>query len=156
MDNTVEIDVRGARGRVEVEGRHGVTARVLLDGAPVQPKKGVFAIPVTGGRSAEVRLRGLLPGFQNVVVDGERVLGLGDHVPPAARVTMFAPLLLVFTALLGTVAGTVGLILALLLFFMSIMVVKNPDMPVWMRTGLPLANTVAGAVVVLVFTGVLG
>ncbi len=156
MDNTVRIDVRGARGKVEVEGRHGVTARVLLDGEPVQPRKGVFTIPVSGGRTAEVRLRGLLPGFQKVVVDGEPVLGLGEHVPRAARVTMFAPLLLLLTALLGAVAGTIGMVLALLLFFMSIMVVKNPDMPVWMRTGLPLANTVAGAVVVLVFTGALG
>ncbi|WP_084127027.1 hypothetical protein [Demequina sp. NBRC 110054] len=156
MDNTVRIDVRGARGKVEVEGRHGVTAKVLLDGEPVRPKKGVFAVPVSGGRTAEIRLRGLLPGFQKVVVDGEPVVGLGDHVPMVARVTMFAPLLLLVTALFGTVPGTIGMVLALLLFFMSIMVVKNPDMPVWMRAALPLANTAAGAVVVLVFTGALG
>ncbi len=155
MDNKVPIQVRGAQGKVEVEGAHGVLVKVLLDGTPIKPRRGVFAIPVSGGKTSQIRLRGLLPGFQKVMLDGERVLGLGDHVPTAARITMFAPLILVLSAAFGTIAGTLGFTLALLLFFMSILVVKNPDMPEWMRAALPVANTVAGAIVVLVFSGAL-
>lgn len=156
MENTVTLDIAGARGTVEVEGALGVLVKVLIDGTPVKARKGVFVVPRRKGEDAQVRVRGLLPGFQKVTVDGEKVLDLGAHVPTAARITMFAPLLLVFAAGLGPFLGTIGLVLALVLFFMSIMVVKNPDMPVGLRVALPLVNTIAAAVVILVFAGVLG
>ncbi len=156
MENTVPLEIRGARGKVEVEGTLGVLVKVLLDGTPLRARRGIFSVPLSGGRTAQVRLRGLLPGFQKVLVDGTPVLSLGAHVPTAARVTMFAPLLLVLSAGLGAVLGTIGLFLAVLLFFLSILVVKNPDMPVPLRVALPVVNTFAAGIVVLVFAGVLG
>lgn len=157
MENTVALDIKGARGTVEVEGVLGVLVKILVDGSPVRSRKGIFTVPRRNGTDAQVRVRGLLPGFQKIVVDGETVLNLGAHVPTPARFTMFAPLLLVFAAGTGNVLlGTIGMVLAVLLFFMSIMVVKNPDMPAGLRIALPLVNTLAAAVVILVFAGVLG
>ncbi|WNM26187.1 hypothetical protein RN607_08235 [Demequina capsici] len=156
MENTVPLEIHGARGKVEVEGVLGLGAKVLLDGEPVRAVKGAYAIPLKGGATAQVKVRGLLPGFQTVTVDGTPALDMGAHVPKVARYTMFAPLLLLLSALLGTVIGTIGMLLAVVLFFMSVFVVKNPEMPAGLRVALPVINTVAAALVVLVFAGVLG
>ncbi|MDN4473708.1 hypothetical protein [Demequina zhanjiangensis] len=156
MENIVPLEIGGARGKVELEGVLGVFAKVLVDGTPVRAQRGVFPVPLKGGRTASVRLRGFLPGFQKVLVDGEQVMALGSHVPMAARITMFAPLLLVLAGGYGPALGAVGLVLGLLLFFLSILVVKNDAMPVPMRVALPVVNTIAAGIVILVFAGALG
>ena len=47
-------------------------------------------------------------------------------------------------------------ILAVLLFFMNIMVIKNPEMPPALRVALPIINTAAATLAVLLLMGMLG
>jgi len=137
--NLIELDLSGAKGKVEVTGALGIVAKVLIDGERARPQRGGWPIPLADGGETKLMVKGFLPGFQRFTWNGETVLPLGAHVPVAPKIAMFAPFLLMF--------GWVFLApLSLVLFLLNISIVKNPAMPVALRIGLPILNTVAGAV----------
>lgn len=144
VDNVATLNIKGVRSRVEVSGTNGVFYRILLGGEPLKQVKGRWLLPAAGGKEIELRQRGLLPGFQKLVADGEVVYRLGGTVPIWLRVLMFVPLvLIVINPLFGSILG-------LLLFFMNILIVKNPQMPLALRTALPLVNTGAAAIILVI------
>lgn len=142
-EQNVRLEVPGARGTVSLDGAEGIFYKVLIDGEPVKRRKGHWAIPLRNGETAKLESRGFLPGFQRLVVDGEEVHRMGAHVSMAERVLMFLPLVLV-------VFGFLGAVLGLILFFMNILAVKNPQLPQAARIALPIINTVAGALILIV------
>ncbi|MDE0573292.1 hypothetical protein ON058_07680 [Demequina sp. B12] len=144
-----DLSLPGARGTTQVQGAQGIFYKVLLNGEPVSRRKGAWPIPAKGGET-ELRARGLLPGFQTLWWNGTEVYRFGAHASVLEKVVMFAPLLLTLSLTL------VGLFLGLVLFFVSVLVVKNVAMPKPLRIALPLVNTVAGGVIVAVLGGLLG
>lgn len=137
-----EIPVPGARAKVEVEGAQGIFFKVRVGGQVVKPKKGFWAIPAKGGPK-EMRVRGFLPGFQRLFVDGKQVFDLAAGTGWPERVVVFAPLLLIL------VNPVFGVVLAVLMFFSSIFLVKNLSIPRPLRLAMPLVNTaVLGALLV--------
>ena len=133
MDNTRTLDIPGATRKVEVEGVLGILYKIRVGGEVVKRSKGAWAIPLRGGKTARLTSNGILPGFQTLRVDGTPIFQMGAHVPPAAKVAMFAPAVLILGGFLGAVA-------AVLLFLMNVMVVKNPAFPPALRVALPLIN----------------
>lgn len=138
------LAIKGVRQRVEISGTNGVFYRILVGGEPLKQVKGRWLLPAAGGKEIELRQRGLLPGFQKLVADGEVVYRLGGDVPVWLRVIMFAPFALTFLHPLF------GSILGLILFFMNIHIVKNPHMPLALRTALPFVNAGAAAAILLI------
>ncbi len=137
--NLIQLDLTGAKGKVEVSGGLGIIARVLVNGERARPQRGGWSIPLKNGGEKKLMVKGFLPGFQRFTWDGETVLQLGAHVGTAEKVVMFTPFLLMLAwVFLAPVS--------LVLFMMSIPVVKNPLMPRALRMALPIINTVAGAV----------
>ncbi|WP_084104174.1 hypothetical protein [Demequina sp. NBRC 110056] len=147
-DNTVALDIAGARGNVALEGADGVFYKVLIDGQPIKRAKGHWPIPMRNGSTGKLESRGILPGFQKLVMDGQDVYQMGGHASLAEKILMFLPLVLV-------VFGFPGMILALILFFMNVFAVKNPQMPRAVRMALPIVNTIAGAIILYVLAGML-
>jgi len=137
--NRVELSLKGAKPKVEVDGALGIVAKILVDGERAKPNKGGWLIPLRKGDESLLIVKGWLPGFQKIRWQGEEVFALGSHVGLAERIVMFAPFLLFL--LFAMVWLVVPIMLAL--FFMNIPVVKNPHMPRALRIALPVVNTVA-------------
>ncbi len=135
--STVQLDLPGAKGNVEVTGVLGIIARVEINGVRARPQRGGWAIPLKDGGESKLMVKGFLPGFQRFTWNGETVLQLGAHVGLPERIAMFAPfLLMVGWILLAPVS--------LVLFMMSIPIVKNPLIPRALRIAIPIINTLAG------------
>jgi hypothetical protein len=147
-ENVAVLSIKGVRSRVEVSGIHGIFYKILVGGEPQKQVKGRWLLPAAGGKTVIMRQRGFLPGFQKLVADDEVVYQLGGYVPVWLRVIMFVPFLLI------AVNPIFGIVLAILLFFMSVMVVKNPQMPIVLRAILPIVNTLAAAVILLLLSSV--
>ena len=143
--STVPLDIPGARGRVTLKGAEGVFYTVLIDGEPVKRRKGGWAIPMRKGTTGKLESRGILPGFQTLVMDDRVVFRMGAHASTLEKALMFLPLGLVVFLL-------PGLVLALLLFFMNVLAVKNPLLPRLARLAIPVVNTIAGAVILYVLS----
>ncbi|WP_062518429.1 hypothetical protein [Demequina gelatinilytica] len=146
MDNTRRLDIAGARGKVEVEGVLGLFYKVRIDGEVVKRRRGRWDIPMRNRATGALTANGVIPGFQTLRFNGEPILKMGAHVEPAAKVAMFAPLLLI-------VFPIAGAILAVLMFFTNVLLVKNPQMPAGLRIGLPVLNT---AVIALLLNQLIG
>ncbi|SEJ46105.1 hypothetical protein [Demequina mangrovi] len=133
MDNTRRLDIPGARGKVEVEGVLGLLYKVRIDGDVVKRKRGAWAVPMRDRSTGRLTSNGVLPGFQTLRFNGEPILKMGAHVETAAKIAMFAPVILILFGFIGAIA-------AVLMFLTNVLVVKNPQMPAGMRIGLPVLN----------------
>ncbi|MFW7415798.1 hypothetical protein [Demequina sp. SO4-18] len=149
FDDTVKLDIPGARGDVRVSGSERIFYKVLIDGKPVSRKGGGWTIPLRNGETTKLRARGFIPGFQTLYTEDGDVLRMGAHVGLSERMAMFLPVLLI-------VFLFPGLVLGLILFFMNVMAVKNPMMPKAARIGVAILNTVAGAFVLLLLPSLVG
>lgn len=137
--NLIQLDLPGAKGKVEVTGALGIVAKVLIDGHRAVPQRGGWAIPLKDGGERKLMVKGFLPGFQRFTWSDETVLQLGGHVGLAEKIAMFVPFLLIFAwVLLAPIS--------LVLFLMNIPIVKNPLMPRVLRIALPILNTAAGVI----------
>jgi len=142
--NRVELSLKGAKPKVEVDGALGIIAKILVDGERAKPVRGGWLIPLSKGDESRLTIKGWLPGFQRFRWQGEEVFALGSHAGLAERVAMFVPFLLILMAWFLVPVS-------LALFFMTIPVVKNPHMPRALRIALPVVNTVAvGAAVIAI------
>ncbi|WP_062301479.1 hypothetical protein [Demequina subtropica] len=130
MDNTRPLDIPGARGKLEVEGVLGLTYKIRIDGEVVKRKGGRWAIPLRNGKIAKLTSNGILPGFQTLYLDGEPIFKMGAHVSTAAKVTMFTPLILLPFVPIGSM-------IAVLMIFTNILLVKNTQIPAFLRTVYP-------------------
>jgi hypothetical protein len=149
MDNVQKLDIPGARGTVEVDGVLGVFYKILLDGEPQKRRKGGWAIPMRNGMTSKLSARGILPGFQKLYLDDQPIYAIGAHVDTGLRILMFLPFLLIL------VSPPFGLLLGGVLFFMNISVVKNVQMPRPLRIILPVVNTLAGALILVLLLSLL-
>ncbi|WP_296665639.1 hypothetical protein [Demequina sp.] len=150
MENTRRLDIPGARGKVEVDGVLGLLYKVRIDGEIIKRSHGYWAIPTRKGGTAKLTSNGVLPGFQTLRLDGTPILKMGAHVQAPEKAAMFAPAVLVLWTL-GWVP--VGAGLAVLLFLMNVIVVKNPNMPRGLRIALPLVNTAVMAFLLTMLFG---
>ncbi len=147
--NTIQLDLSGAKGKVEVIGALGIVAKVLVDGVRARPQRGGWSIPLKGGGESKLVVKGFLPGFQRFMWKGDTVLQLGEHVRLPEKIAMFAPFLLMF-------AWVFLAPISLALFIMNIPIVKNPLMPRALRVALPIINTVAGAIAWIALASLVG
>lgn len=142
--NVIQLALPGAKGKVEVTGALGIISRVQINGERARPQRGGWSIPLDSGGESKLTVRGFFPGFQRFVWNGDTVLQLGAHVGSTVKAVTFSPfLLLVVWALLSPVSLLLFSPIPLVLFFMSIPVVKNPLMPSALRIALPIINTAA-------------
>lgn len=147
--NLIELNLSGAKGKVEVTGALGIVAKVMVNGERARPQRGGWSIPLKNGGETKLMVKGFLPGFQRFTWNGETVLQLGAHVTLAQKIAMFTPFLLM--------VGWVFLApISLALFLMNIPIVKNPVMPAALRIGLPILNTVAGAIAWIALASLIG
>jgi hypothetical protein len=135
--STIQLDLSGAKGKVEVTGALGIIARVEINGERARPQRGGWSIPLKNGGENKLMVKGFLPGFQRFTWNGDTALQLGAHVGRPEKIAMFAPFLLM-------VAWIFLAPISLALFMMSIPIVKNPLMPRALRIAIPLINTLAG------------
>jgi hypothetical protein len=149
MGNVQRLDITGARDTVEVDGVLGVFYKIRVGGKALKRGKGGWDIPMRKGAASKLSARGLVPGFQKFYLDGEPIYAMGAYVDVAMRVLMFLPLVLI------VLNPLVGLVLAVILFFMNVSVVKNPQMPRPVRIILPIGNTLAGGLVLFLLAGLL-
>ncbi|WP_062384600.1 hypothetical protein [Demequina iriomotensis] len=140
MDTTRRLDIPGARGKVEVDGVLGLLYKVRIDGTVVKRTRGAWAVPMRNGSTGRLTANGVIPGFQTLRFQGEPILTMGAHVEPAAKVAMFAPLLLIAFSF-------VGAMLAVVMFLTNVLLVKNPQVPAPLRIALPVINTAVMAAV---------
>lgn len=147
MDNVQKLDIAGARDTVEVDGVFGVFYKIRINGEVVKRGKGGWDVPMRDGSTAKLSPRGLIPGFQTLYLDGTPVYAIGAHVDTPMRILVFLPLVLIL------VNPFLGLVLAVILFFMNITVVKNIQMPRPVRIILPVVNTFAGALLLVLLAG---
>lgn len=140
-EQTVTLDIPGARGKVELVGAERIFYKVLVDGEPVSRRKGRWEIEMRGGKVGALESRGILPGFQTLVMGDREVYRMGGHATTLEKALMFLPLVLI-------VFGFAGAVLGVVLFFMNVLAVKNPLMPRAARIALPIVNTVAGVLIV--------
>lgn len=156
METHRRLDIPGARGIVDVDGVLGLTFRVRIDGIVVRRSRGQWAIPLRSGSTATVTANGIIPGFQTIYVDGEPALRLGAHVEPAAKAAMFSPALLLvwpMVVAMPPVIVLVGSVLAVVMFLMNVVTVKNPQLPRGIRVAMPVINTVILLGVLLLIFG---
>ncbi len=146
MDNIQRLDIPGARKSVEIEGVLGITYKIRLGGTVIRRTKGAWAIPMRSGVDGKLTSRGLIPGFQTILLDGAPIYKIGAHVPLLHRILMFTSLLLVLFAFPW------GSVLAVLLFFISVPVVKNIHMPAVLRAVLPVVNTAAVGLILIILS----
>ena len=146
--NRVVHDLEGAKPKVEVDGTLGVVSKVLINGERARPVRGGWLIPLRKGGEGRLAIRGYVPGFQRFLWKGDEVYKLGAHVGLPERITMFVPFVLIITAWFMVPVS-------LILFFMSIPVVKNPKMPRALRIALPVVNTVAVFIAALALVALL-
>ncbi|MFW2513484.1 hypothetical protein ACNI3K_06870 [Demequina sp. SO4-13] len=149
VNDTVPLDIPGARGDVTVTGAERIFYKVQIDGEPVKRKGGGWTIPTRDGGEVKLQSRGFIPGFQTLYLGNRDVLRMGAHVGLAERMAMFLPVLLVVFLFPGVVLGVI-------LFFMNVMAVKNPVMPKAARIGVAILNTLAGAFILLLLPGLVG
>ena len=145
----VPLNVPGSRQTVELENPHGIFYKIRVGGEVIKRQRGGWRIPLRNGNTGVIKSKGLIPGFQVLNLDGERIFDMGEGVGRAERITMFAPLLLVIWV-------PFGLLLALALFFLGIPAVKNLQMPRPLRIALPIVNALAGAFILYLITGDVG
>jgi hypothetical protein len=145
----VTLNVPGARQTVEIENPHGIFYKLRLGGEVIKKSGGGWRIPLRNGGTGVIKSKGLIPGFQVLNLDGERIYDMGEGVGRIERTTMFAPLLLILWV-------PFGIVLALALFFLGIPAVKNLQMPRPLRIALPIVNALAGAFILYLITGSLG
>lgn len=143
MNDLQRLDIPGVKGTVELKGAQGIFYSVVHDGVPVKPTKGRWLLPAKRGESVELRARGFLPGFQRLYANGTEVAAMGSYVPTWLKALPF------FSFLLVVANPFIGAIVAVLLFFLGIGIVKNPQMPVALRAVLTVANTVAALVIIV-------
>jgi len=146
MTTTERIDVPGARGTVEIENPHGIFYKIRLNGEVIKRGKGGWSIPMRNGSTGKLASNGIIPGFQSLYFNDEKIYKMGAAVGTAERVAMFTPLILVIWVPLGA-------LLAVILFFMGVSTVKNLQMPRGLRIALPIVNTLAGALILTLLTG---
>ena len=147
--NIIQLDLSGAKGKVEVIGALGIVAKVQIDGERARPQRGGWAIPLKNGGESKLIVKGFLPGFQRFTWNGDTVLQLGKHVRRPEKIAMFAPFLLV-------IAWVFLAPISLALFMMNIPIVKNPLMPRALRVALPIINTIAGAIAWIALASLVG
>ena len=145
----VPLNVPGARQTVELENPHGILYKIRLGGEILKRGKGGWAIPLRNGKTSYIKSKGLIPGFQVLNLDGERIYDMGEGVGKIERVTMFAPILLLIWL-------PFGLVLGLVLFFLGLPLVKNLQVPRPMRIAVPIINFAAGALILTLLTGQIG
>jgi len=145
----VTLNVPGARQTVELENPHGILYKIRLGGEVIKRGKGGWAIPLRNGSAAHIKAKGLIPGFQALFLDGDKIYDMGDGVGKLERITMFAPILLIIWL-------PFGLILGLLLFFLGLPLVKNLQVPRPARIAVPIVNFLAGALILTLLTGRIG
>lgn len=151
MSNDItDLDLPGAQGTVQLRGAQGIFYSILVNGQAVSRKKGAWVIPMRDGSDGELRSTGILPGFQKLGWQGREVFAFGAHATPVERAVMFVPLVLAF------IGGLLGLFLGLALFFMSVRVVKTEPMPRALRIALPLINTAAGFMILVLIPSIVG
>ncbi len=138
-DNTIALAIPGARGKVAVTTNSGIFFKVLVDGDSISRKRGRWTIPMRNGKSGQLVVRGMLPGFQRLVFDDAEVHAFGADVPRVLRYLTLLPLLLVF------INAFVGMVLAIILVFLNVLGVTNANVPLRFRWALPIMNTIAGA-----------
>ncbi|WP_061960333.1 hypothetical protein [Demequina flava] len=143
------LELPGSVGSTEIKGAQGVLYFIRHDDEIVSRRRGRWLIPMANGEMGELRAHGWVPGFQRLSWQGTEIFRMGAHATLAEKIAMFAPLLLV---LLGSFLAVV---LGLVLFFMSVRVVKTPAMPIFLRIALPIINTVAGGLIVILLAGLL-
>lgn len=156
MDNTRVLEIPGARGKVEVDGVLGLLYKVRIDGTVVKRSRGAWQIPMRNGSVSKLSANGVIPGFQTLYLDGKPILKMGAHVPTRAKVSMFAPVLLLLWPLVGrvpVVVLTITTILAFFMFLMNIVFVKNPTIPAGLRIAMPAVNTLVIILALLVLFG---
>jgi len=146
MENIQPLNVPGARQSVEIENPQGILYKIRVGGEVIKRGRGGWQIPLRNGGTAHLKAKGLIPGFQSLYLDGERIYDMGADVGRLERIVMFAPILLI-------VWIPFGLVLALLLFFMGIPAVKNTLMPRALRIALPIVNLLAGAFILFLIAG---
>lgn len=149
MDNIEPLNVPGARQSVEIENPHGILYKIRVGGDVVKRQRNTWYIPMRRGKDAKIKARGLIPGFQVLNLDGERIYDMGAGVGRLERITMFAPLLLIFWI-------PFGLLLGLILFLFGIPLVKNLDVPRPFRIAVPIINLLAVGGLLFLFTGKIG
>lgn len=141
MDNIDTLSVPGVRGALEVHGTNGIFYRIVHKGEVLKPVKGRWLLPAGANKTTELRQRGFFPGFTSLYANNEKVYAFGANVPMWLRAIVFIPLLLVL------VNPLFGLALGILMFFMNILIVKNPQMPLPLRAALPIINTLAAGLI---------
>lgn len=147
MEMIQRLDVEGAREPVEVDGVLGVFYKIRVGGTVVKRRKGGWDIPMRNGPVSRLSSGGVLPGFHKLYLDGTPIYAMGAHVDLAMRILMFLPFVLI------VINPVLGLVLALILFFMNISIVKNPHMPWPVRVILPVGNLLAAGVVLFLLSG---
>ncbi|WP_062207798.1 hypothetical protein [Demequina oxidasica] len=149
MDNVQKLDIEGARDTVEVDGVFGVFYRIRVGGEVVRRGKGGWDVPMRNGSTSKLTSRGIVPGFQKLYLDNTPIYAMGAHVDLGMRILMFLPFVLILVNYL------LGFLLALILFFMNISIVKNPHMPRPVRIILLVVNTLAGGLMLFLLAGLL-
>lgn len=156
MDNTRVLEIPGARGKVEVDGVLGLLYKVRIDGTVIKRSRGAWQIPMRNGSVSKLTSNGVIPGFQTLYLDGKPILKMGAHVPTRAKTTMFAPALLLLWPIVGAVPPfvvTITTALAVFMFLMNIVFVKNPTIPAGLRIAMPAVNSLIVIVALLVLFG---
>ena len=147
--DTVILNVPGSKQPVELENPHGVLYKIRVGGEVIRRQRGAWNIPLRNGKEARLKARGLIPGFQVLNLDGERVYDMGEGVGRIERITMIAPVLLIIWIPFGIVLG-------LVMFLTGIPAVKNLQFPRPLRIALPIINFLAGAFILYLITGAAG
>jgi hypothetical protein len=146
MDIIQPLELPSVRGKVEIENAQGILYKIHVNGEISRRRKGAWPIPLRNGKMGALRSRGIIPGFQSLYLDGEKVFTMGAHVQLAEKIAMFAPLVLVIFL-------PFGFLLALALFLLGIPAVKNIQMPRGLRIALPIVNAFAGGLILFLITG---
>ncbi len=152
--HAVELEIPEADGTVRVSGGDRIFYKILLNDHPILRKRGTWTIPLKGGETGLLRARGFIPGFQRLFFEGREVFRMAGYVGTPERVAMSLPIL--YIALLYPGLAFPGVIVALLVFFMNIMAVKNLILPRAARIALPIANSVAGVFILLMLPALFG
>ena len=147
VDNVAVLPIAGARGRVEVQGIHGIFYKIRQGGVVLKKARGGWPIALKNGQEAKLRSAGWLPGFQSLYVDGERVYRFGADVPLAAKILAFFPLIAIVWG------PFIGALLGITFVFYSIVSIKSPLFPTKTRIALPIMNTVAAVLLTIVMVG---
>ena len=137
MATTVTLPIKGASKKIELSGADRLFFKILIDGEVTKQRRGFWAIQMRNGTTGQLRTRGLIPGFQSLTLDGEKVYQFGDHAYRFERFIPFVAILLIFASPL------LGMVAAIAMYFMNLGIVRNANFPVGLRVALPIVNTTA-------------